>query len=158
MGWAGKPDSRVCRLRYRVRVFSLLLLVAGTCSAASPPSRWPAERELDGIVCHADFPLEEFDGLLGEIARLRQDVLKTLDLKTPKEPIHIFLFAKQATYEAYIQRWFPSVANRRALFIEQEGRGMVFAFRHLEMATDLRHESTHAVLHSLPPVRPALAG
>jgi hypothetical protein len=137
-----------------VRVLSLLLLLAGTGWAAPPPAQWPAEKELDGIVCHADFPLDEQLGLLGEIARLRQDVVKTLQLKTPEEPIQIFLFAKQATYQAYVQHWFPTVGYRRALFIKQDGRGMVFAYQNTELATDLRHESTHAVLHSCLPSVP----
>ncbi len=134
-----------------MRIFAILLLLAGTGGAAEPTVRWPAEKKLDGVVCHADFPLDEYEGLLGEISRLRRDVVKTLDLDLPRQPIYILLFAKQSTYQAYLQRWFPEVGYRRALFIKQDGRGMVFAYRHTELATDLRHESTHAVLHSCLP-------
>src|SRR6056297_815659 len=53
-----------------------------------------------------------------------------------------------------MQRYFPDVPSRQALFIKRRGPGMVFAYRGHEFEVDLRHETTHAVLHSLLPMVP----
>lgn len=127
---------------------AIVFAVSGSVRAEP---EWPDERRLAGLVCHADFSLDEQMGLLREIARLHRDIVKDLDLEPSGQPIHIYLFEKAATYRAYVQRWFPSVPQRRALYIKHEGQGMVFAYQSSELATDLRHESTHALLHNCLP-------
>ena len=143
-------DSR-CLFASRLRVVAAfaIALTAGSSVRAQP--EWPDERKLDGLVCHADFSLDDQMGLLGEIVRLHHDIVKILELKPSEDPVHIYLFAKPSTYRAYVQKWFPSVPRRRALFIKHEGQGMVFAYQSSELATDLRHESTHALLHNCLP-------
>jgi hypothetical protein len=47
-----------------------------------------------------------------------------------------------------MQRHFPKVPYRRALFIKARGPGMVFAYRGDEFGQDVRHECTHALLHT----------
>ncbi|MCI0360929.1 MAG: DUF1570 domain-containing protein [Planctomycetaceae bacterium] len=110
--------------------------------------RWPDERQAGPFLCHADFGLDEQQPLLAELADLQQDLTKVLGAAQPRESVHLFLFQAKPTYQAYIQQYFPKVPYRRALFIKARGPGMVFAYRGDDFQIDVRHESTHALLHA----------
>ena len=60
----------------------------------------------------------------------------------------------KATYQAYMKQYFPKVPYRRALFIKARGPGMVFACQGTDFEIDVRHESTHALLHAWLPSVP----
>ena len=122
----------------------LLLVVTTHANARS----WPDERRAGPFMIHANFPLQEIDSLIQQLSALQQDVQRAVGIGPPNEEIHLFLFQKRSTYEKYVSQYFPDVPNRRALFIKQRGPGMVFAFRSSELAVDLRHECTHALLHA----------
>ena len=92
--------------------------------------------------------------MLNEIAVIQNDVTQTLRIAPAREPVHLFLFQHKATYQKYIGYYFPNVPYRRALFIKGRGPGMVFAHRNSEFEIDVRHESTHAVLHASLPLVP----
>src|SRR5262245_52697482 len=82
---------------------------------------------------------------------LEQDLSALLGEPKPSESLHLFLFQKQPTYQAYLKQYFPQVPSRRALFIKARGPGMVFAFQGADFEIDVRHESTHALLHAWLP-------
>ena len=68
--------------------------------------------------------------------------------------MHIVLFQTEAEYRRYMRNYFPNLPQRRALYIQDRGPGMLFTHWHQDVATDLRHEVTHALLnqssHHLP--------
>jgi hypothetical protein len=109
---------------------------------------WPDEQRAGPFLCHADFPLAEQKPLLAELAVVEDDLRKTLGTPAVSEPIHLFLFQSKQSYQGYMQQYFPRVPYRRALYIKARGPGMVFAFRGDEFAVDVRHETTHALLHA----------
>ncbi len=128
--------------------FTLLAcLLAGNFAFAQ--QRWPDERQAGRFHCHANFSLAPHQNLLGELARLEHDVLGGLKLGASREPVHLFLFGNHRTYQQYVKQYFPSAPTRRALFIKSRGPGMVFAYYNREFAIDVRHECTHAILHSV---------
>ena len=127
----------------------MALLVALTCSnAAIAQPRWPDERQAGPLLCHADFPLDAHQPLLAELADLQRDLVRVLGAAESRETVHVFLFQAKPTYQAYMQQYFPKVPYRRALFIKARGPGMVFAYRGDDFEIDVRHESTHALLHT----------
>ncbi|MEZ6119595.1 MAG: hypothetical protein R3C28_23920 [Pirellulaceae bacterium] len=103
---------------------------------------------------HANFSLEPYAELLTDVARLKREIPSVLGLEDKHEMVHLYLFQNQNTYQAYLTQYFPTAPNRRALFIKQRGPGMVFAYAGQDFEIDLRHESTHAVLHSMLPMVP----
>jgi hypothetical protein len=103
---------------------------------------------------HADFSLKQCASLVAELATLRKDLEQSLQLPKSREPIHLFLFAEQETYQDYLRIHFPKAPDRRALFIKARGPGMVFAHCGTDFEIDVRHECTHAVLHSALPDLP----
>jgi hypothetical protein len=132
----------------------LVLALLTVREASWGAARWPDEHVEGSFIYHADFGLSPYLELLRSITALEQDVPATLGLDAAPAPIHVFLFLKKASYQRYMQRHFPSVPARRALFIKERGPGMVFAFTGDDLAVDLRHETTHAVLHSSLPLVP----
>ena len=94
------------------------------------------------------------DPLWRQMATLQQDLTKDLRIAPASEPIHLFLFERKSTYEDYLALHFPGVPYRRALFIKERGPGMVFAYLSTDFETDVRHESTHALLHATLPLVP----
>ncbi|HEY6565085.1 MAG TPA: DUF1570 domain-containing protein [Pirellulaceae bacterium] len=136
--------------------------LAGSCLAAlgvvvAPTlarGDWPHERRQSPFAIHADFPLARLDPLLNELLQLQQELRSRLNLVPSREGIDVYLFSESDVYHAYMQRHFPEITPRRAMFIKSNSPGNVFAFVSPELATDLRHECTHAVLHAALPVVP----
>lgn len=124
------------------------------CVSFSHAQQWPDEHRDPPFYYHADFSLQRYHGLLRSVSDLQSEVPRVLGLQTLDEPVHLFLFARHRTYQLYVKKYFPTVPNRPALFIKQRGPGMVFARLSPEFATDLRHETTHAVLHGILPMVP----
>lgn len=127
-------------------------LMAGANVVAA--SQWPDLRRIDSFVYHANFSLDSNVSLLNEVTQLRKDVPRTLTLDEAVEDIHVYVFQDQRSYRKYLRHYFPGIPYRRALFIKERGPGMVFAYQSDELAIDLRHEATHAVLHSMLPMVP----
>lgn len=122
--------------------------LGGSLPMAQAQSGWPDEQRAGPFLCHADFSLAAEKPLLAELAVIEDDLRKTLGAPAVGEPIHLFLFQSKQSYQGYMQQYFPRVPFRRALYIKARGPGMVFAFRGDEFAVDVRHETTHALLHA----------
>lgn len=142
-----------CRRQWIVRLLTVGMLGIGRCGASGPieaaePRRdWAYEIDAGQFRVHADFDLSLTPEPLAELDRLSADVSKLLNLSLPKTTMHVVLFGSESEYRRYLAHYFPTLPERRALFIHQRGTGMLFAHRHPEMATDLRHESVHALLN-----------
>lgn len=122
--------------------------------AAEPQPAWVEERQARPFVCRANYELEEQEKLLPELQQLRRDVADSLGLNLSAEPVEVYLFRDKSSYRAYMKERFPSVPLRRALFIKGGGPGMVYAYDSRDFEVDLRHEATHAVLHTVLPEVP----
>ena len=130
------------------------LMLAVAPAAALAQARWPDERQAGPFLCHADFSLAGQQSLLDELADLQKDLTTVLGARESRESVHLFLFQTKASYQAYLQQYFPKVPYRRALFIKARGPGMVFAYGGDDFEIDVRHECTHALLHGWLPSVP----
>ena len=139
-------------VRLRPGLCLCLCLCLGSSARAMP--RWPDERRVGLLVCHADFSLTPYIGLFHEVASLEQEIMRHLKITPAEETIHLYLFAKQSAYRRYLRKYFPDVPYRRALFVKGRGSGMVLAFASREFPVDLKHECTHALLHASLPMVP----
>jgi len=134
----------------------LLRVASGTAVAFGPPARtswaaaaWVDRRQAGPFACRAEFPLDRYGPLFDDLARLQGELVRTLGIPAANEPIELLLFGSQATYRAFLQARYPHLPDRRALYRKMDGPGTVFAFRHAHFRTDVRHEGTHALLHSV---------
>ncbi|HLA86160.1 MAG TPA: hypothetical protein VJL29_15340 [Thermoguttaceae bacterium] len=131
---------------------TILCWVAGAspCRAGG----WADVRVAGPFVVRADFPLAGFEELLRELARLQTDLGRSLGVRPPRESVELYLFQSEASYREFLERNFPKVPYRRALFVKHDGPGRVFVQRGPEFAVDVRHECTHALLHCAMPMVP----
>ena len=133
-----------------------------TLTALTPPGRagnclaqqWVDARVSGPFVCRAEFPLKGLEGLLEELAQLQDDLVRALGIPPVREPIELYLFRDKQSYSRYLKLHVPNVPYRRALYVKNQGPGMVLAYRSRELDIDLRHECTHALLHAVLPVVP----
>lgn len=147
-GALGKAFDKRMHLRTMGGVFFCALLLSSGSRFLSAADKWPDERSTGPFRCHADFSLQPHQELLAELGNLQREVGKILGIDNPREDIHLFLFEKKQTYEQYMKRYFPRVPARRALYIKGRGPGMVFVHQGTDFEVDVRHESTHAILHA----------
>ena len=136
------------------RALAIVLPLAAASAIGEDQSRWPDERQAGQFLCHADFPLAPQQTLLDELTQLQQDLHMKLGAPPPREKMHFFLFQAKETYQSYMKEHFPRVPYRRALFIKARGPGMVFAYQGSDFEIDVRHECTHALLHTWLPQVP----
>jgi hypothetical protein len=132
-------------------VAGLLVTATRACAEASP---WVDTRQLGPFVCAATFPLDQYEPLFAELPGLQQELVRVLGVAPAAEPIYVYLFSDADQHRAYIEQHYPDVPYRRALYIKEHGRTGVYAYRHEELAVDLRHECTHAMLHASLPYVP----
>lgn len=152
-----RPIQR--RKRSRAATLPLGVLVIGIAMAIATPhclaaDGWTHCRVAGPFIVRADFPLRPVESLLDELLRIQDALGNRLGIPQSREWIEIYLFHDQTTYARYIKHYFPSVPYRRALYIKADGPGRIFAYRSEQLAIDLRHESTHALLHASLPMVP----
>jgi len=86
--------------------------------------------------------------LFQELSSLELELQRTLAVPPAAQTIDVYLLDSKQAHESLLSQLFPHVPYRRALYVQRGGRGSLYAYRHSELAVDLRHESTHALLHT----------
>jgi hypothetical protein len=129
-------------------------VVAGLPTPTAAEPTWIDRRTVGPFTIHATFHLAPYDSLFAELPELQRELSRTLGLPTARTPIDIYLFSTVEQYRSYAEQHFPKVPYRPALFIWDRGSPGVYTFRKQDLDVDLRHECTHALLHSVLPVVP----
>ncbi len=112
-----------------------------------PTPQWTTQLQAGRFYIHADFELSEDQSLLSELSSMSSSVMEILKLPQTDQPIHVVLFRNAREYGRYLKNYYPTVPERRALFIQGRGPGMVFAHWHSDIHTDIRHEVVHGLLN-----------
>jgi hypothetical protein len=134
---------------------ALALLCAREVSASSADYvKWTDARQIGPFNIQATFPLAKYEKLFNELPDLQRELVRTLGIRPASTPIYVYLFSDEEQYRAYVQRHFPQVPYRPALFVLENGQPGVYTFEKIDLDIDLRHECTHAMLHASLPVVP----
>ena len=128
------------------------MLALGGHSASA--QGWQDQRVSGPVICRADFSLQGYEGLFNDLASVQADLMRTLAVPPAEQPIELYLFRDKRTFTAHMRQRYPKVPIRRALFVKGSGPGRVFVYRHDDLPMDVRHEGTHALLHSVLPMVP----
>lgn len=115
---------------------------------------WVDARSHGPFHVHATFPLGDLTPLFTELSALELELQRTLAVPPPQRKIDVYLLHNQAAHKQMLAQLFPRVPYRRALYVQRGGQGVVYAYRHAELAIDLRHECTHSLLHASLPMVP----
>ncbi|PHS16974.1 MAG: hypothetical protein COA78_03265 [Blastopirellula sp.] len=153
-----KLDRQLSKYRFPLLKTWGILLICFALQASKVQAdeyrRWEDVQTIGPFIVHANFSMDRVPKLATELSELQTEVSQKLEIQLAQEPIYVYLFAHEASYRDYMKRYFPGVPFRRALFIKNNGPGMVFAYRSPDFEVDLRHECTHALLHSVLPELP----
>lgn len=135
-------------------VLICLLFIAGCATTWTKrqldlPDRYTIVR--DQLVIHCDFQVPARHRLLDELSARREDLRRELAYASSDEPIHVYLFEDADRFREALLEERPDFPNRRAFFVETDTRLEVYAHWGGYVGEDLRHEVTHAYLHSVLP-------
>jgi hypothetical protein len=143
------------RLRTRIVVISsVILLTSAGVGAEAAEQPWVDIRQVGPFTFQATFPLAPYEQLFAELPELQRELTRTLGVPPAKNPIYVYLFSTADQYRAYKDKYFPRVPYRPALFILEGGSPGVYTYRKPDLDVDVRHECTHALMHSALPVVP----
>ena len=115
---------------------------------------WQDSRSHGPFHVQATFPLGDLRPLFDELSALELELQRTLAVPPPQQKIDVYLLHDQASHKQVLAQLFPRVPYRRALYVKRGGQAVVYAYRHPELAIDLRHECTHSLLHASLPMVP----
>ena len=104
---------------------------------------------------HTSFPVnEEPPPYVTVLQALEREVRRQLILEPTHTPIGVIILSDRREYDRYLRTYFPKAPRRPALFLQGSGPGIILTYRHEDLATDLRHEGTHGILHQQLPFVP----
>jgi hypothetical protein len=120
--------------------------------STTPPGKHATRR--DYYVLYHDFEIDRADPLFAELDALPEQVFGELRLPPSNSVVQVFLFDTQERYERYMRAKYRNLPNRRAYFIAEPRAGgadelKIFTWMGDHLATDLRHELTHALLRGV---------
>ena len=163
---AKKGHSQGCRVHYfgffkpsrRLPLGTIGFFVTVLCTfylgSAGGQTQWAEISQIGPFFCYAEFPLAEVPQIPRTLGQLEADLIRALGIRPQPTAVEVFLFAEERNYRSFVSQFYPDVPYRRALYIRREGRPVVLAYRSEQLDIDLRHECTHALLHSWLPYVP----
>jgi hypothetical protein len=126
---------------------------AAATAAPAPPGKYSFR--IAPYVFLSDFDVDREQSLFGELAQLRNQVSRELQLPVGTSAVQVYLFESKERYETFIKSRYPTLPPRPAFFVAQP-RAMggaedlfVYTYWGKRIQQDLRHELTHALLHSV---------
>jgi hypothetical protein len=102
----------------------------------------------------SDVELDRDNPVFQDLAGLREEVCKELQLPPSTAVVQVYLFEDKQRYEAYMHAKHPSLPKRRAFFLKNPARFgddeyLIYTTWGDRIHQDLRHELTHALLNSV---------
>jgi hypothetical protein len=122
-------------------------------AAAGPPAPGKYNFRIAPYVFLCDFDVNRDLPLFHDLANLRAEVTRELQLPVGTQPVQVYLFESKERYEAYMKANYKDLPSRRAFFVAQpRALGgaeelLVYTWWGPRIEQDLRHELTHALLH-----------
>jgi hypothetical protein len=83
------------------------------------------------------------------LGALEGDLAAHLGVRVPAggPPVEVYILKDREAFSHFLQFYYPELPPRRAFFLAQGPKRMVYAFTNERLEEDIRHEATHAVLH-----------
>lgn len=95
-------------------------------------------------------PVSADDPALRNLQALSQQLEAALDVRVPEgqPPVEVYVLDDEPTFSHFLRYYYPELPPRRAFFLAQGPRRVVYTYRNPRLVEDLRHEATHALLHA----------
>lgn len=137
-----------------------IVLLAG-CATVKPPTSSaliPTQHQTrTGPYCvFTNAPLPADAPPIRHLQALERQIETTLGLRVPpgSDPIEIYILDNAESFRHFLTFYHPDLPTRRAFFLAQGTRRVVYAYQGERLDEDLRHEATHALLHAAAPDLP----
>ncbi|MDX2036505.1 MAG: hypothetical protein SFX72_07630 [Isosphaeraceae bacterium] len=133
----------------------LLILAAGSIAGCatvgdrtSPPLVPTRYQTRTGpFVVFTNDPLPADSAVIKQLHALEREFSETLDvtLGAAEPPIEIYLLTDRKTFEHFLTFYYPELPQRRAFFLGQGERRVIYTHVSDKLEIDVRHEATHAL-------------
>ena len=140
----------------RTAAIALLLLALGASGCATMggagratmPTRY--EREAGPFTVFTNAPLEADAPAIRQLQALGRQLEATLGVRVDPRatPVEVYILDDREAFTRFLKENYPSFPPRRAFFLAQGGRRVVYTHLGDRLEEDLRHEATHALLHA----------
>jgi Protein of unknown function (DUF1570) len=128
------------------------LLFATSCRTLSDhtqplvPTRYQVRT--GGFVLFSNFPLKDDPPAISALEALERDLAQHLDFHPQEgdDPVEIYVLDDRNAFIHFLKFHFPELPRRRAFFLAQGNQRVVYTYASPQLAEDLRHEATHALL------------
>jgi hypothetical protein len=124
-----------------------------TAKLPAPPSKYSFRVSQYQFL--SDFEVKHDLPIFRELANLRDQVYKELQLQSADSIVQVYIFEDRDKYENFMRGRYPDLPKRRAFFVAQPRSVggaedlLVYTYWGDRIQEDLRHELTHALLHSV---------
>ncbi len=100
------------------------------------------------FVIHSNSPVEADAPAVRALGDLKDDLAARLDCREDAgaEPIEVYVLDDRGAFLHLLRFYFPELPPRRAFFMAQGDRRIVYTYLGPRLEEDLRHEATHALL------------
>jgi hypothetical protein len=133
----------------------LLLVVLGTAGCATlgepaqtlVPTRY--QTRTGPYAVFTNFPIAADAPAIRHLQSLDRQLEATLGMRIDPgdHPIEVYILNDRKAFSHFLTFYYPELPPRRAFFLAQGDRRVVYTFLGDRLDEDLRHEATHALLH-----------
>ncbi|MDR3639233.1 MAG: DUF1570 domain-containing protein [Isosphaeraceae bacterium] len=119
----------------------------GEQGQALVPTRYQART--GPFIVFSNAPLAADAPALHGLHSLEADVESALGLRVASEQpaVEVYILNDRESFTHFLRFYYPELPTRRAFFLAQGSRRVVYTFQGERLEEDLRHEATHALLH-----------
>ena len=122
--------------------------LGGGQGQALVPSRYVTRTGPFAVYSHA--PVGPESSAVRALWSLEGDVAGTLGLRADagEPPVDIYVLKDREAFTHFLTFYYPELPPRRAFFLAQGPKRVVYTFNNDRLDEDLRHEAAHALLHA----------
>jgi len=137
----------------RLSIVAAFLLLATGCATIGDrgqplvPTQFQTRTGPYIVFTNYALPVEE--GVVKQLVDLQSQIEATLGFRVEagEHPIEVYILADRKSFEHFLTFYYPDLPQRRAFFIAQANRRVVYTFKGDRLEEDIRHEATHALLN-----------
>ena len=143
------------QIGHHLKILHVLMLAAASfgcvsllTQSVSPKLPTDHGLEISPFLIRTDSPIAADDPAVQELISLREQVRSTLQHSPPSGQIEIYIFNDRTSFDRFMKSEYPELPRRRAFFIAQGSRQIVYTCCGERLCEDLRHEAAHALIHA----------
>ncbi len=145
-------DARPARRRAFLATLTALLIVGcatmgGDAGQPLVPTRYVTKT--GPFAVYTNEAIAPDAPVVRDLQALERDVAATLGLRAAADgpQVEVYILQDRDAFTHFLTFYYPELPPRRAFFLAQGPRRVIYTFHNDRLDEDLRHEATHALLH-----------